>query len=91
MRHTAKKLRTSIEVLNFFIQSDRLGISSRFSVFITKCDKSHLYLITPLGVYLCRLDDIQLLAKLMVCNSCGIDNIQCLALISYSEPDCNFR
>lgn len=28
MRHSAKKLRTSQEVLNFFIQSDRLGISS---------------------------------------------------------------
>ena len=40
-----------------------------------------LYLITPLGVYFCRLDDIQLLAKLMICNSCGIDDIQCYALI----------
>ena len=35
----------------FFIQADRLGISSRNSVYIIKCDKSHLYLITPLGVH----------------------------------------
>ncbi len=86
MRRTAKKLRTSIEVLNFFIQADRLGISSRFSVYIIKCDKSHLYLITPLGVHFCRLDDIQLLTKLMICNSCGIDDIQCFALIFYGHP-----
>ena len=34
MRRTAKKQRTSIEVLYFFIQADRLGISSRDSVYI---------------------------------------------------------
>ena len=34
-------------------------------------------------MYLCRLDDIQLLSKLMICNSCGIDDIQCFALIYY--------
>ena len=39
-----------------------------------------LYLITPLGVYFCRLDDIQNFV-LMICNSCGIDDIQCCALI----------
>ena len=38
------------------------------------------YIITR-SVYLCRLDDIQLLSKLMICNSCGIDDIQCSALI----------
>ena len=84
MRRTAKKLRTSIEVLNFFIQADRLGISSRFSVYIIKCDKSHLYLIIPLGVYSCRLDDIQLLTKLMIYDSCGIDDIQGLRLDFFS-------
>ena len=31
---TPKKLRTSYEVLNFFIQAGRLGISSRFCVYI---------------------------------------------------------
>ena len=33
MRHTAKKQRTSEEALYFFIQADRLGISSRDSVY----------------------------------------------------------
>ena len=63
MRHTSKKIRTSYEVLIFFIQADRLGISSRFSVYIiaegvyhhTKC-------------VFCRLDDIQN-CVLMICNS----------------------
>ena len=41
-----------------------------------------LYLITPLGVYFCRLDDIQNFV-LMICNSCGIDDIQGFALISF--------
>ena len=39
-----------------------------------------LYLITPSGVYICRLDDIQNFV-LMICNSCEIDDIQCYALI----------
>ena len=42
-----------------------------------------LYIITPLGVYTCRLDDIQLLSKLMICNSFGIDDVQGFALIYY--------
>ena len=32
------------------------------------------------GVYFCRLDDIQLFTKLMICNSYGIDDIQGLRL-----------
>ena len=78
---TSKKLRTSIEVLNFFIQADRLGISSRVSVYIIKGGNAALVSHHTVGVYLCRLDDIQLLAKLMICNSCGIDDIQGSALI----------
>ena len=40
---------------------------------------------------ICRLDDIQLLAKLMICNSCGIDDIQrqavdLLPLLCYNTP-----
>ena len=59
----------------FFIQADRLGISSRFSVYIIKCGEPHLYLITPqvcisvgLMIYKTKV--------LMICNSCGIDDIQ---------------
>lgn len=37
-----------------------------------------------------RNDDIQNFA-LMICNSCGIGDIQCFALISdETAPDCNF-
>ena len=47
--NSSKKSRSSER--DFFIQADRLGISSCNSVYIIKCDKSHLYLITPLGVH----------------------------------------
>jgi len=43
----------------FFIQADRLGISSRVSVYIINSGLPLLYLITPFGVHFCRLDDIQ--------------------------------
>ena len=82
MRRTAKKLRTTSVVLNFFIQADRLGISSAEGCISSTrqsryCISSHLQVC----IKICRLDDIQLLAKLMICNSCGIDDIQGSALI----------
>ena len=40
MRRTAKKLRTTEVVLNFFIQADRLGISSRGSVYLINNGKA---------------------------------------------------
>ena len=61
---------------DFFIQADRLGISSRISVYII-----------AVGVYhhtkcvFCRLDDIQNFV-LMICNSNGIDDMHGFAVIS---------
>ena len=49
----------------FFIQADRLGISSPQGVY-HQHGKAVLHLITPSGVYLCRLDDIQFLTELMI-------------------------
>jgi len=63
----------------FFIQADRIGISSP-QVYIIKGGEPPLYLITPSGVYFCRLDDIQNFV-LMIYNSFGIDDIQGFALI----------
>ena len=68
MRRTAKKLRTSKEVLNFFIQADRLGISSRVSVYIINNGNAVIVSHHTVGVYLCLLDDIQNFV-LMICNS----------------------
>ena len=59
--------------LDFFIQADRLGISST----------RHCRVVShhTIGVYKkCRLDDIQN-CVLMICNSYGIDEIQGFALI----------
>ncbi len=50
-----------------FIQADRLGISSRVSVYIIKGGTPPLYLITPkVCIKNCRLDDMQFLAELMI-------------------------
>ena len=64
----AKKLRTSSAVLNFFIQADRLGISSRVSVHIINNGNAVVVSHHTAGVYFCRLDDIQNFV-LMICNS----------------------
>ena len=55
--------------LYFFIQADRLGISSRFSVYIIN-SQSELYLITPLGVHK-KLSAwwYTTVTPLMICNS----------------------
>ena len=66
--------------MSFFIQADRLGISSRFSVYIIKGGDAVVVSHHTEGVYICRLDDIQNFV-LMICNSYGIDDIQCYALI----------
>ena len=42
------------------------------------------YIITR-SVYLCRLDDIQLLSRLMICNSCGIDDIHAFGVMCASR------
>ena len=70
-----------INLSDFFIQADRLGISSRVSVYLINNGKAVIVYHHTAGVYFCRLDDIQLLAKLMICNSFGIDDIQGSALI----------
>ena len=59
------------KVCSLFIQADRLGISSRGSVNITK-RQSRLYLITPLGVHTFSVG-------LMICHSFGMDDMQLLA------------
>ncbi len=72
----------------FFIQADRLGISStRFASCISPrreaCISSApkgLYENPPAGVHLCRLDDIQSFG-LMIYNSCGIDDIHAYGVI----------
>ena len=48
-----------IDLSDFFIQADRLGISSRVSVYITKGGNAALVSHHTIGVYICRLDDIQ--------------------------------
>ncbi len=45
----------------FFIQADRLGISSRDSVYITNNGNAVVASHHTAGVYVCRLDDMQLL------------------------------
>ena len=57
MRHTAKKF-DKFDLSNFFIHCKSNGISSAVRLYIIKCDKSHLYLITPLGVHFCRLVEL---------------------------------
>ena len=65
--------------LVFFIQADRLGISSPSGVY-HQHGKAVLHLITPSGVYFCRLDDIQDFV-LMICNFFEIDDIHGYAVI----------
>ncbi len=63
----------------FFIQADRLGISSRRSRVYHRRRRisSHLQVCISVGLMIYKTK------VLMICNSCGIDDIQCSALISY--------
>ena len=72
----------SLRTWNFFIHCESNGISPRSMRVYHQHGNAVLYLITPLGVYqtIFRNDDIQNFV-LMICNSCGIDDIQCSALI----------
>ncbi len=49
------------QLVVFFIQADRLGISSRGSVYIINSGCAVVAYHHTAGVYTCRLDDIQLL------------------------------
>ena len=89
MRRTAKKS-DKFRLVGFFYPSRQAWyIITRQRVY-HQHGNAVLYLITPSGVYFCRLDDIQLLAKLMICNSYGIDDIQGFALI-FLTPAPNFK
>ena len=62
---------------SFFIQADRLGISSAVRLHLINtakpcCISSHRRCVC------CRLDDMQCFA-LMICNLCEVDDIQLLA------------
>ena len=68
---------------DFFIHCESNGISSRVSVYIINtalpcCISSHRRCVSKIF----RNDDIQNFV-LMICNSCGIDDIQCFALIYF--------
>ena len=78
---SSKKQRTSKEVLCFLSKPTGL-VYHQPERAVYHCRTRAVYIITQ-SVYFCRLDDIQLLAKLMICNSCGIDDIQCFALILF--------
>ncbi len=71
---------TSFDLSDFFTQADRLGISSRVSVYIINNGNAVVVSHHTEGVYFCRLDDMQNFV-LMICNSCGIGDIQGFALI----------
>ncbi|MBR6765309.1 MAG: hypothetical protein IKM06_02365, partial [Clostridia bacterium] len=69
--------------LSFFIQADRLGISSRRSRVYHQHGKAVLYLITPkVCIKNCRLDDMQP-CGLMICNDFVVDDMQGFALMYY--------
>ncbi len=69
----------------FFIQADRLGISSRRSRVYHQHGVAVLYLITPLGVHqkfvglmiykAYHFDDMQFLTELMIYNGYAVDFI----------------
>ena len=67
-------------VLLFCYPSRRLGISSDVSRYIIKGGVAAFVSHHALACILLRLDDIQNFV-LMICNSCGIDDIQGFALI----------
>ena len=50
---------TSFDLSDFFIQADRLGISSRVSVYIIKVGDTVLVSHHTFRCVFCRLDDIQ--------------------------------
>ena len=72
----------------FFYPSRRLGISSPHKVRCISSAPLGLYLITRQRVFFLRLDEMQH-CVLMICNSCGIDDMQGFALICSIKNTCN--